>query len=114
MDEMIKLIYKAIDDKKGKDIRIIDIAEVSSIADYFVIASGDNTRQVQAIVDNITEVLGRAGYNYKSMEGYESATWILLDYYDVIIHVFNNEDRRFYDLERIWRDGKTKTIEEFK
>lgn len=105
-NELVKLAYEAIDEKKGQDIMVIDISEVSSIADYFIIASGMNVRQVQAISDSVTEVLGKNGYNYKSMEGFENANWILLDYGDTIIHIFNQEDRRFYDLERIWRDGK--------
>lgn len=105
-NELVKLAYGAIDEKKGHDIMVIDISEVSSIADYFIITSGTNVRQVQAISDNVTEVLDKSGYNYKSMEGFENANWILLDYGDTIIHIFNQEDRRFYDLERIWRDGK--------
>lgn len=105
-NELVKLAYGAIDEKKGQDIMVIDISEVSSIADYFIIASGTNVRQVQAISDSVTETLGKNGYNYKSMEGFENANWILLDYGDTIIHIFNQEDRRFYDLERIWRDGK--------
>lgn len=105
-NELVKLAYGAIDEKKGQDIMVIDISEVSSIADYFIITSGTNVRQVQAISDNVTETLGKNGYNYKSMEGFENANWILLDYGDTIIHIFNQEDRRFYDLERIWRDGR--------
>lgn len=105
-NELVKLAYAAIDEKKGQEILVIDISEVSSIADYFIIASGANVRQVQAISDNVAEILGKNGYHYKSMEGFENANWILLDYGDTIIHIFNQEDRRFYDLERIWRDGK--------
>lgn len=104
--EMAKLAVKALEDKKGEEIRIIDISKVSVLADYFIIANGSNTSQVQALSDNVAEVLGRAGVNTKQVEGYESANWILLDFGDVIVHVFDKENRLFYDLERIWRDGK--------
>ena len=103
--EMVKLAYKAMDDKLAKNIKIIDISNISIIADYFVIADGSNKNQIQAITDNVEEVLGRAGFNPKSIEGKQSAAWILLDYGDIIVHVFNAEDRGFYDLERIWKDG---------
>lgn len=104
--EMAKLAVKALEDKKGEEIRVIDISEVSVLADYFIIASGSNRSQVQALSDNVAETLGRAGAHTKQVEGYESANWILLDFGDVIVHVFDKENRLFYDLERIWRDGK--------
>lgn len=104
--EMAKLAVKALEDKKGEEIRIIDISKVSVLADYFVIANGTNSSQVQALSDNVCEVLGRAGANVKQTEGYETANWVLLDFGDVIVHVFDKENRLFYDLERIWRDGK--------
>ena len=84
------------------------------IADYFLIASGANPNQVQALVDNVQEKLYKAGYECKQVEGYQGATWILLDYLDIVIHVFSREDRRFYDLERIWRDGRQMDIDEIK
>ena len=105
--ELVKLAYNALSDKKGGDIKVIDIHEVSVLADYFLIADGSNINQVQAMADHVQEVLGRAGYECRQVEGYQSANWILLDYRDVIIHLFSREDRLFYDLERIWRDGKT-------
>ena len=104
--EMAKLACRALDDKKGKDIKVIDIHEVSVIADYFVIASASNQNQVQAMVDNVDETLGRAGYEAKQIEGTRNSSWVLMDYGDVIIHVFDEENRLFYDLERIWKDGK--------
>lgn len=104
--EMAALAVQALEDKKGEDIKVIDITEVSVLADYFVIASGMNRNQVQALVDNVDETLGRAGYVCKQVEGYQTANWILLDYGDIIVHVFDSENRLFYDLERIWRDGK--------
>ena len=110
---MAQIACKAIDDKKGQDIKIIDIHNVSVIADYFVIASGTNSNQVQAIVDNVEEQLGRAGFEAKQIEGNRNSSWILMDYGDVIVHVFDEENRLFYDLERIWRDGKILDAEEF-
>ena len=104
--EMARLAYQAMEDKKARDIRIIDISEISVLADYFLIASGSNKNQVQAMVDNVQEELHKAGFVPKQVEGYNSANWILLDYGDIIIHVFDEENRLFYDLERIWRDGK--------
>ena len=110
---MAQIACKAIDDKKGQDIKIIDIHNVSVIADYFVIASGTNSNQVQAIVDNVEEQLGRAGFGAKQIEGNRNSSWILMDYGDVIVHVFDEENRLFYDLERIWRDGKVLEMDEF-
>ena len=109
--EMAKLAVKALEDKKGEEIRVIDISDVSVLADYFIIANGSNTNQVQALCDNVTEVLGRAGVHSRQVEGYETANWILLDFGDVIVHVFDKENRLFYDLERIWRDGKYIDVE---
>ena len=108
-----QIACKAIDDKKGQDIKIIDIHNVSVIADYFVIASGTNSNQVQAIVDNVEEQLGRAGFEAKQIEGNRNSSWILMDYGDVIVHVFDEENRLFYDLERIWRDGKVLEMDAF-
>lgn len=110
--EIARLAYAALADKKGEDIRIIDISKVSVLADYFIIASGSNKNQVQAMSDNVQEELFKAGIEVKQIEGYQSGNWILMDYGDIIIHVFSNEDRLFYDLERIWRDGACISIEE--
>ncbi len=105
-NEMLKIAVNALEDKKAIDIKVIDISEVSVIADYFVIASGNNTNQVQALSDNVLDELAKEDVHAKQIEGYNSANWILMDYSDIIIHIFNQEDRLFYDLERIWRDGK--------
>ena len=109
-NKMAKLAVGALEDKKGEDIKIIDIHEISTLADYFLIASGTNTSQVQAMTDNVEEVLGRAGYECRQIEGYQSAGWILMDYGDIIVHVFNREDRLFYDLERRKRDFSGRTV----
>ena len=112
--EMVKLAKTALEDKKAGDIKVIDISGVSVLADYFIIADGSNVNQVQAMVDNVDEVLGRAGYECKQMEGYGTGGWILMDYGDIIVHAFCREDRLFYDLERIWRDGKVLDESELK
>ena len=104
--EMVKLAKAAFEEKKGQNVKIIDIRQVSVMADYFIIADGSNVNQVQAMVDNVEEMLGKAGYECKQIEGYRSGGWILMDYGDIIVHAFCREDRLFYDLERIWRDGK--------
>ena len=103
---MVKLAVEALGEKKGEDIKIIDINGVSVIADYFVLASASNVNQLDALVDSVEEKLFKAGYECRQKEGNLSSTWLLMDYGDVIIHVFSKEDRLFYDLERIWRDGK--------
>ena len=108
--EMAKLAVAALEDKKASDVKIIDISNVPVIADYFIIASGSNHNQVQAMADNVTEELGKAGYAERQIEGYSTANWILIDYNDIIIHIFNEEDRLFYDLERIWKDGKEVSV----
>lgn len=104
--ELTKIAVKALEDKKGEDIKVIDIREVSVLADYFIIADGSNASQVQAMADNVQEELLKVGCESRQVEGYHTANWILMDYGDIIVHVFSREDRLFYDLERIWRDGK--------
>ena len=110
--ETAKLAVHALEEKKAKDIRIIDISDVTVLADYFIIASGSNRNQVQAMADEVEEALYKAGLEPKQVEGYQTANWILLDYQDIIIHIFDEENRLFYDLERIWRDGHETTKEE--
>ncbi|MCD8326199.1 MAG: ribosome silencing factor [Lachnospiraceae bacterium] len=111
--EIAKPPIEALSDKKGEDIRGIDISNVSVIADYFIIASGSNRSQIQALSDSVQEKLGREGIFVKQVEGYDTANWILMDFRDVIVHVFDKENRLFYDLERIWRDGKIMDAEDF-
>ena len=111
-NEMAKLAVEALEDKKATDIKILDIAEISTLADYFIIAGGSNRNQVQAMCDNVQEKLGRAGYTECKAEGYEAANWILLDFGDIVVHLFDEENRLFYDLERIWRDGKIVAADE--
>lgn len=111
--DTVKLIIDALEDKKAENIQIIDISEISSVADYFVITNGTNRSQVQALADNVEEKLDKEGIYPKQIEGYSNANWILLDYADIVIHVFDRESRGFYDLERIWRDGNLIAVNEF-
>lgn len=104
--EIARAAVAALEDKKGEDIQIIDISEVSTLADYFIIASGNNRNQVQALCDHVEETLGGMGVSMKQCEGYDGGNWILVDYRDIVVHIFDKENRLFYDLERIWRDGK--------
>lgn len=110
--KMVKIAYQALDEKKGEDIKIINLEGISVLADYFIIANGTNSSQVQALVDNVEEELHKAGYSLKQREGYSNGNWVLLDFGDVIVHIFDRENRLFYDLERIWRDGKEITFDE--
>ena len=103
---MARIIRDALEEKKGEDVRILDISEVSVLADYFIIANGTSNNQVKALVDNVEEKMAEAGFEVKQSEGNGSGTWVLLDYEDIIVHVFDKDNRLFYNLERIWSDGK--------
>lgn len=109
---MARTAWHALDEKKGEDIRVINISQVSVIADYFIIANGSSNSQVNALIDNVEEKMHEAGFTLKQREGYGAGTWVLLDYGDVIIHVFDRENRSFYNLERIWSDGMEVAPEE--
>ena len=102
---MAGLAILALEEKKAEDIRAIDISRVSVIADYFIIANGTNTSQIQAMADEVEEQLYKAGYPLKQKEGYHNANWVLMDFGDIIVNIFDKENRLFYDLERIWKDG---------
>lgn len=103
----VKMIYHALEEKKAKDISIIDISKLTVMADYFIIASADNVRQTSALADYVEEVCDKIGLKPRQIEGRGSANWILMDYNDIIVHIFDHENRLFYDLEKIWRDGRT-------
>jgi ribosome-associated protein len=111
--KMTKLVLEALADKKAEDVKIIDISQVTVIADYFVIACGNSVTQIQTLTDNVEEVLGRAGFSLKQKEGYGTANWVLMDFGDVIVHIFDKENRLLYNLERIWRDGRQMSADEF-
>ena len=104
--ELARVAITALGEKKAEDIHVIDISEISTLADYFIIANGTNRSQIQTLADHVEEALGKAGLPLKQVEGYDTANWILMDYRDIVIHIFDKENRLFYDLDRIWRDGK--------
>ncbi len=110
--KMAKTACDALSDKTAEDLRIIEISEISPLADYFIIATGANTNQIQAMVDAVDEELSKAGYQVKQIEGNRNSSWILMDYNDIIVHIFSKEDRLFYDLEKIWTDGKRIEVDE--
>ena len=97
---------KAISGKKGLDIQVIEISDISVLADYMVIATGTSSTHVKALADEVEYKLDEAGISVSHIEGYRSNSWILLDYVDVIVNVFSDEARDFYDLDRLWQDGK--------
>ena len=103
--ETAKVAVKALDSKKGADIALMNIGGITTIGDYFVVASGSSTTQVKALADEVDEQLSKLGIEPKRVEGYQSANWILLDYYEVIVHIFLQETREFYSLERLWSDA---------
>jgi ribosome-associated protein len=105
LDARIESALRAASDKKALDLVVLDLRPVATFTDYFLIASGTNVRQVQAIADEITERLKREGTRAERIEGYRTAEWVLVDYGDFIIHIFEEKARRFYDLERLWREG---------
>ncbi|SHJ51623.1 ribosome silencing factor [Tepidibacter formicigenes] len=105
VEEIVKKAYEAIDDKKGEDIAVLNVGNISSMADYFVITSASSERQVQAIAHNVEDELEKEGLYVKGKEGHNTSRWILLDYGDVMVHIFHSEEREFYNLERLWKDA---------
>lgn len=103
--EQARKIVQVMDSKKAKDIRLIKIEGISSLGDYFVVASASNTTQVKAIADEVEDEMTKLGLEPNQVEGRQSAQWILMDYYDVMVHVFLDEARSFYNLERLWSDA---------
>jgi ribosome-associated protein len=107
IDPEVQLAVRCASDKKGIDIKVLDLRQVASFTEFFILASGANQRQVQAIADEITEQLKKQlGTRAIRVEGYSAGEWVLLDFGDFIVHIFNKEAREFYDLERLWRDAQ--------
>lgn len=104
-DDMIMIAARAAGEKKATDLVILDLRQIASFTEYFVLCTGANARQVAAIADSVEEQLRKVGKRPLHTEGYSSAEWILLDYGDFIVHIFSSASRRFYDLERLWRDA---------
>ncbi|HHV30018.1 ribosome silencing factor [Acetivibrio mesophilus] len=107
-NEMAAKIVSILEEKKAKDLNTIDIREISILADYFIICSGTSTTHIKTLADEVEEKMEQAGIELIHKEGYNSARWILLDYGDIVIHIFHEEDRGFYNLERLWSDGVMK------
>lgn len=101
--DIAKAAAEALENKKGEDVKILDIRELADFADYFVLATGNNRNQIDAMEEAVGEALNKIGANHRNTEGNRDSNWILMDYGDVIIHIFDKESRSFYDLERIWR-----------
>lgn len=108
--QIVNIAHKAADDKKAKDITVLDISDISIICDYFLICTGGSRTQVQAVAENIEEELEKSGVRPLRKEGFREGTWILLDYGDVVVHVFQEMERDFYNLERLWGDAQVVEI----
>ena len=101
----IKAVIDAMEDKKGMDITVLDLSSVSDITDHFIICSGTNRSQIQALSDGVEEARAKKGLHHKGIEGYDTANWILIDYGEFVVHIFDKDSRDMYDLERIWSDA---------
>lgn len=105
MADLLQVVYKALDDKRAEDIVILNMKNISLLADYFIICHGNSDRQIQAIAREVKEKAEENGFDVRRIEGYDSARWILIDLGDMVVHVFNKEERQFYNLERLWGDA---------
>ncbi len=103
---LVEVILKVIDDKLGKDTMVINLDSVSTIADYFILTNGESLRQTKVLADEIIDHLEEEGVFHRNKEGYQAGNWILLDYGDIVVHIFEKETRQFYDLEKIWQDAQ--------
>lgn len=104
--EVAKLAVKALDSKKGIDLKLLEITDVSTLADYFLICTASSSTHVRTLCDAVEEAMDTAGEPMVGREGHRGGTWVVLDYGCVVVHVFTEETRAFYDLERLWQDGK--------
>ncbi len=109
-DQIIKIITEAIFEKKGLDVKLLDLRGITTIADYFVICSGESDMQVKAIADNIDKKLSEEGIKIWKQEGFKALSWVLIDLSDIVVHVFRNESRQFYNLERLWGDAPVEEL----
>ncbi|MEK4284636.1 ribosome silencing factor [Ureibacillus sp. FSL K6-0165] len=105
MADLLQVVYKALDDKRAEDIVILNMKNISLLADYFIICHGNSDRQIQAIAREVKEKAEENGFDVRRIEGYDSARWILIDLGDMVVHVFNKDERQFYNLERLWGDA---------
>ena len=109
-DDRVRRAINAAAEKKAIDLTVLDLRGISSFTDFFVIATGANRRQVQAIADEVSDQLKRSGSPAARVEGYQNAEWVLIDYGDFVVHVFDDKARRFYDLERLWRESRRRDL----
>ena len=112
-DERIKTIVKALYNKKAEDIKVIEITDLTIIADHFIIANGNSTTQTRALADEVDFRMAQLGIKPTRTEGYNGSSWIVIDYSDIVVHVFYKETREFYQLERLWADGKMIDVTEY-
>lgn len=110
--ELTKAIAKTLDEKKADKIDVIEIASLTILSDYFVIASSNNTTHVKALADEVEFEIKKLGRTTQRVEGYQNANWIILDYSDVVVHIFYEETRNYYNLEKLWADGKSIDVKE--
>lgn len=110
--DLIKVVVEALENKKTEDIKIVKVEGLTTITDYFVIATANSTTQVKAAADEVEFKLKQLGIEPNKIDGYQNAEWIALDYFQVIVHVFNRDTREFYSLEKLWRDGSIVNVEE--
>lgn len=108
---LLEITYKALDDKRGEDIVVLNMQNISLLADYFIICHGNSDRQLQAMAREVQEKVEENGYTIKRIEGYENARWILVDAGDVVVHIFHKDERAFYNLERLWGDAPQLDVE---
>ena len=106
MNNTLRTVIDGIEDKKAKDVVVLDISRVSSFTDYFVLCTGNSTRHMQALADTVGERAKETGVSPTHVEGYQHAEWILMDFLDFVVHIFSPTSRTFYDLERLWCDGQ--------
>ena len=111
--ELVRQIAASLDKHKAQNLKIIGVRDLTVIADYFVIAAGTSSTQVKALAEYVEYELGQQGIKPRRVEGYSSSSWILIDYGSVIVHVFYEETRAFYDLERLWKDGEQLPLSDF-
>ena len=104
--KLVMIAAAALEEKKAENIEVIEIDEISPLADYFLIANGTNANQTEAMVDAVQEAAAKAGYTPDHVEGHKNANWTLSDFRGVVVHIFDDEAREFYDLARIWKDGR--------
>jgi len=110
LDDRIRRAINATAEKKAIEPTVLDLRGISTFTDFFVIVTGTNRRQVQAISDEVSEQLKRHGTPAARVEGYQNAEWVLIDYGDFVVHVFDDKARRFYDLERLWREARRRDL----